>query len=248
MSSTTQDRQAKLAELEILERYDAMRERAGYDYGSGQRGAELMRRRRELDVEAPVYGESRRGVTMQELAAAFERVGRPRMARVAKEGYRSNTPTTTRTRATWAKLERLVALDAAPSAGGLGGLESRAAQANLDEKREVVAIGKAELGPDGIARPMLRYAGDSDAVVSEADRDDWGAKAIREETAALKRTGERLSREAFVVYGLKDWQPHAIACRSCADHVFAVVHGAYGNPTDPGLDCELAYEGLCDQA
>ncbi len=51
----------------------------------------------------------------------------------------------------------------------------------------------------------------------------------------------------FEVYGLRDFQPYALACRSCCELVLAVVHGAHAVPAaDAPHDCELFYEGVCD--
>lgn len=69
------------AELALLEDFDNRRRYAGHDYGSGQRGAELSRRRRELD-ELGYLDEL--GPTRDEMVAAFERVGRPRYLRVVQ--------------------------------------------------------------------------------------------------------------------------------------------------------------------
>lgn len=201
------ERRQKLDDLELLERFDAMRSRLGHDYGSGQRGAELMRLRRRLEVDAPIHGESRRSVEIQEVAAAFERVGRPRLERARRDVERrggSHTPTSRRTVETWERLETRLQI---------------ANRRNAPSIEETSAAARQD-----VSASIERRLESDDPIL------------VREETA----------REAFVVYGLKDW-PHAIACRSCAEHVFSIVYGAYGNPTDPGLDCELAYEGLCDQ-
>lgn len=98
-------------ELEVLTHFDALRSLAGHDYGAGQRGAELSRRRHELDdLRRHEFGivdaDHELDLTAAELAQAFERVGRPRMLRLKTEGYRSTTKATTRTRQTWRKAER----------------------------------------------------------------------------------------------------------------------------------------------
>lgn len=86
------------AELWILETYDALRS-GWYDYGAGQRAAELSRRRRELvDVELDEP-------TPLELVEAFERVGRPRLRRLELETFRHGTKSTTRSLEKWRRLE-----------------------------------------------------------------------------------------------------------------------------------------------
>lgn len=100
MTTRTDTKTAELvAELAVLERYDAEREIAGHDYGAGQRAAELMRRRRALE------GVDRGLPTDRELVFAFEKVARPRIARITREAYRKTTPATKRTLETWRKLE-----------------------------------------------------------------------------------------------------------------------------------------------
>jgi len=94
---------ARRAELEVLELYNGARIYAGHDFGAGQRYAELVRRRRELEgdwetLATPVP-------TAEELALAFERVARPRIARLEAETYRRETPATRRSLATWRRLE-----------------------------------------------------------------------------------------------------------------------------------------------
>lgn len=76
------------AELLVLEMFDSIRQSRGHDYGCGQRGAELIRRRRELEVADPA-GYVRRGaaITRTELADAFERVGRRRLERLERDNY-----------------------------------------------------------------------------------------------------------------------------------------------------------------
>lgn len=121
----TQERQMKLAELAVLEYFDSERRRAGHDYGAGQRIREIRRYRRELETmgELPIgYGlaiESTSEVTTDELASAFERVARPKIARIEAEDYRRSTPATKRTLGTWRRVggeisrrERLRDLDA----------------------------------------------------------------------------------------------------------------------------------------
>lgn len=95
-----------LAELELLGAYDAMRERAGHDYGSGQRAGELIRRRREL--EALGFDYSGADVSDAELEAAWRRVAVPRYRRALAPVERWGlTPSTRRTLETWRKLARV---------------------------------------------------------------------------------------------------------------------------------------------
>lgn len=119
------------AELAVLCVYDLQRELARHDYGSGQRTAELNRRRRALElggtysdhgvtlayaaagVLLPASSVERAGapLTAEELRAAWNRVALPRIARLAREPYRHGTPSSRRTRRAWDQaqtwLERL---------------------------------------------------------------------------------------------------------------------------------------------
>jgi hypothetical protein len=100
--------QKLVAELAILVEYDRARTAKRHDYGSGQRSAELMHRRWDLSalgVGASVTHYPAAHVAKEELAAAFERVGRPKLCRAARETYRKNTPATSRTLDTWAMIE-----------------------------------------------------------------------------------------------------------------------------------------------
>jgi hypothetical protein len=99
-------------ELELLERYHSIRSLAGHDYGCGQRGAELSTLRRELfsRLGEDGYLELREHpATDDELRNAFDRIARPRIARIYREDYRRSTPATRRTLASWGVLERMVA-------------------------------------------------------------------------------------------------------------------------------------------
>lgn len=68
-----------LAELYVLDRYDRTRIALGHDFGCGQRGAELSRRRRDV---GSLDGTP---VTRDELSAAYVRVGRPRRMRAERD-------------------------------------------------------------------------------------------------------------------------------------------------------------------
>lgn len=120
MAPSTKDR-ARLerarglrAELEILERYDRRRSELGHDYGSGQRYAELVRRRRESGAVTRASGfyspelvhELERPLTGLELLEAYDRVGAPRVRRLELEDYRSGTPATVRSVRAWRELRR----------------------------------------------------------------------------------------------------------------------------------------------
>lgn len=94
--NTTDTQRAELAELYVLETYDSIRTALGHDYGCGQRAAELSRRRRALTLRSSVVEPSRDDIT-----AAFERVGRPRLKRVLQEDYRRTTPASSRTARAW---------------------------------------------------------------------------------------------------------------------------------------------------
>jgi hypothetical protein len=99
------------AELAVLVEYDRVRTAKRHDYGCGQRSAELMRRRRELQalgVDGAILYRYRPDeyVSKDELAAAFERVGRPKLRRAERETYRKHTPATSRTLEAWGMVER----------------------------------------------------------------------------------------------------------------------------------------------
>lgn len=101
-------RREQLAEYAVLHRFDELRERAGHDYGSGQRGAELIRRRRALGYASAFEVElvdELRLLTAGEVLAAFRRVGDPRIERLELETYRKHTPASRRTLDTWHRLE-----------------------------------------------------------------------------------------------------------------------------------------------
>lgn len=101
------------AELRVLADYDRMRE-GWYDFGGGQRWKELARRRRELDEleqqlgrslpELELGGPSR--LAVDELAAAFDRVGRPRLERARAAANTYQTRSSRRTLETWERLEQ----------------------------------------------------------------------------------------------------------------------------------------------
>ena len=98
------------AEYAVLEQYDELRNRAGDDYGCGQRYAELRRRRWKLEeLGAATPGWELDTPTADELALAFERVGRPRLTRACRDAVRFTPSAPRATRETircWQRLER----------------------------------------------------------------------------------------------------------------------------------------------
>lgn len=106
-SALAQTQRELAAELVVLEEFHARRSAAGHDYGGGQRRSEIWRRRRALDLEALRWsGLADSEFSAEELAAAFDRVGRPKIARIEREDYRRSTPSTQRTLRTWRSIER----------------------------------------------------------------------------------------------------------------------------------------------
>lgn len=97
-----------LAELVLLDTFDQLRTAAGHDYGNGQRGSELMRRRNAARELGLPYMPSLDDVSGDELMAAYQRVGEPRLKRAERENYRRNTPGTVRTVGAWEKVRRIV--------------------------------------------------------------------------------------------------------------------------------------------
>jgi len=109
------DVQHLAAELALLHEYDAVRQAKGYDFGCGQRGAELIRRRRELELELKLAGPSsadiyalERSVTRAELLAAFQRIGKSRLRRAERDAAVYHTPSAIRTRLAWKQIGRWV--------------------------------------------------------------------------------------------------------------------------------------------
>lgn len=141
-------RQAKIAELVVLQRFNVLRSRAGHDYGSGQRVAELIRRRQELGVDR--YDELE--ATAAEQVAAFVRVGQPRLDRAAAQGERRGfeTPTGRRTVETWRKL----AAQIERSASFRRELEEGPTTEELGDRLASVRIEECEGHPAGPFDPM----------------------------------------------------------------------------------------------
>lgn len=94
----------ELAEWTLLAHYDVLRSRLGHDYGSGQRGAELRRRRLRLQargIDPPSYAAT---LDRAELERAYQRIGAPRLRRVELETYRAHTPSSERTLKAWSAM------------------------------------------------------------------------------------------------------------------------------------------------
>lgn len=93
---------AARAEYAVLDHYDAVRQALGHDYGNGQRHAELIRRGRELERLEAAAGDAAPALNApgayDAARQAAERLLRPRLRRLDREGYRAATPATRRTR------------------------------------------------------------------------------------------------------------------------------------------------------
>lgn len=138
-SRTTQEDLERAAELAVLHAYDVRRPAAGHDYARARREGEIARLERELERSAgrgvsldvnvgleltwralvTVGVEDPRRVKAEPLpadlvAAAFERVARPRMKRLETQPDGGGTR---RSLATWKRVER-----------ALGGIRETAAQ------------------------------------------------------------------------------------------------------------------------
>jgi hypothetical protein len=102
------------AELAVLLAFD-WRRRARHDYGGGQRFAELIRRRRDLERLGGSTDPGLAGMALAgaDLEAAWTRVAAPRIRRLERETYRGQTPATRCAREAWARvrdeLERAIA-------------------------------------------------------------------------------------------------------------------------------------------
>jgi hypothetical protein len=79
------------AEFRILMEYDARRSCRYGDYGGGQRQNEISRRQHELSAMRRRDDFDEREPTVDELRAAFRRVGRPRLRRLRRERDRQAT-------------------------------------------------------------------------------------------------------------------------------------------------------------
>lgn len=92
-----------LAEYFVLEQYDRRRSRLYGDYGNGQRARELARRRNELERRGIDLYTNGLSVPSTDCAAAFERVGRPRLrrARANLNRYRTRPARETFNAWTW---------------------------------------------------------------------------------------------------------------------------------------------------
>ncbi len=104
---------AELAEYALLAEYDRLRQRLGHDYGCGQRGAELIRRRRRLQVAGADAHTGAATVTGAELGVAWRAVGAARLRRLELEPYRQGTPSSRRSLAAWRQVRAWAAERAA---------------------------------------------------------------------------------------------------------------------------------------
>jgi hypothetical protein len=101
------------AELSVLTMYDDARRAFGYDFGNGQRYAELIRLRRERDLaaaQAAAYGVGALAdvsATPQQQRAAFERISRQRLARYSAEAHTGRTEQLARR--AWSVVEKEIA-------------------------------------------------------------------------------------------------------------------------------------------
>lgn len=101
------------AELSVVSMYDNERQALGFDFGSGQRFAEIARKRRARDeavIEAHRFGY---GMRIGELSAsreqcldALRRISAKRLKRYAHQPH--NRDTFERARAAWRRTERAI--------------------------------------------------------------------------------------------------------------------------------------------
>lgn len=108
MFETETELRAKMAELYIVDLFDTLRP-AHHDYGAGQRASELIRRRREVEALGGSTYPDPSAFELDELVGAFDRVARPRIARLDRENYRAATAATRATRDGWLRVERSLA-------------------------------------------------------------------------------------------------------------------------------------------
>lgn len=102
-------------EMAVLELHAHHRMLTGFDYGSGQRNKELIRRRRTLDHETSMLayriehglmtGAPREDLPWDELGTAATKLLHPRLVRIRRESER--WPTTSRARAQTALVRTL---------------------------------------------------------------------------------------------------------------------------------------------
>lgn len=97
------DVRAKLAEYHVLDEFDVVRSRAYGDMAGSRRRCEINRRADRLIELGVALGDDGRlpTPTRDELRAAWGRVAAPRIARLERETYRSNTKYTRATRQAW---------------------------------------------------------------------------------------------------------------------------------------------------
>lgn len=166
------------AELVVLTTFDALRQAAGHDYGAGQRGAEIARRTRELH-ESPHPAEPY--PDNDELAAAFERVGSPRIARIAREDYRRSSPATRRTRATWARVERLFRSPAKMSTEAIVDELAARADALVSNGRALPESNEGFARRSALTRELDRRRDDERAVAENDEQRDYAEERFNAE-------------------------------------------------------------------
>lgn len=121
------------AELWLLERFDMLRRVKLDDYGKGQRHRELARLRNDLERRGGrrYFAGTRdelRTLNADDVAAAWDRIARPRIARLRRETYRSSTRPTRMTLAAWADLQRELEADRAHRAADARGVAQAVAR------------------------------------------------------------------------------------------------------------------------
>ena len=101
------------AELALLREYDRVRTHLGHYYGGGQVGSELGRRQREL--ESACFGdvhsayELERDAPREDLLAAFQRIGKPRLRRIVRDNEQWGiTPSSGRSETAWRRIAQWV--------------------------------------------------------------------------------------------------------------------------------------------
>lgn len=99
------------AELVLLRTYDHRRRTFGHDFGCGQRAKELIERQRELELQAGgrlAAARLQRDVRLNDLLAAYARIGRPRLYRAEANSEQYGTKAAHRTRRCWLAIAQYV--------------------------------------------------------------------------------------------------------------------------------------------
>jgi hypothetical protein len=99
-ASTPRD---QLADFALLHLYDQTRRALGHDFGVGARYGELDRRKRAL-VSVDCF-DGQPIITVAELKAAFERVGRKRLRRAERDAEMYGSTGARQTFAAWKRIE-----------------------------------------------------------------------------------------------------------------------------------------------